>query len=216
MLVSSPRYLGTFLAFFALIVLFLTRRHAAEKSFGQSEFAYETSEQTTIGGGMTELQGTIVYDKLSGDTPSDIEANWLATTDARSLLQRVREFRASTQASYYDDSKHSVRQTLEDAELELENLGKESFNTRKIVQGVQKLKVALKAVEEVIASDPEPQPMTSDSANGDATAATQLDESIQEAEQDRKTKEKAALLEKLQKAELDAVIAESKESPELH
>ena len=215
MLVSSPRYLGTFLTLFALLILVLTRRHAVEKSFEQKEIAYETSDQTVIGGGMTELQETIVYDKLSGDTPSDIEANWSATVAAKSLLQKVRDFRDSTQARYHDESRKSVRQTLEDAELELETLGKASFDTRKILQGVQKLKVALKEAEEAILGDPEPTIITSNSASGN-TAATQSEESLQEAEQDRKSKEEAALLDKLQKAELDAVIAESKESPDFH
>ena len=53
---------------------------------------------------MTELQGTVVYDKFSGDTPSDIEANRSATIVAKSLLQKVREFRIRTQASYNDSS----------------------------------------------------------------------------------------------------------------
>ena len=182
------------------------------------EHDYEPAGQTVIGGGgggMTDPQETLVFDKLSGDTPSDIEANWLATTGAKGLLEKVRDFRANTQASYNDDSKTSVRQTLEDAELELENLGKMSFDTKKIVQGVQKLKAALKAAEEVITRGPEPKTMTPNSAEGD-TATTQLEEAFQEAEADRKTKEKAASLERLQQAELDAVIAESKESPEFH
>ena len=217
MLVSSPKYLGTFLAFFALISLFLARRHAAEKFHKQKAmiYSYESSDQTVIGGGIAEPQETLVYDKLSGDTPSDIEANWSATLGAKSLLQKVQDFRDSTQASYNDDSKKSVRQTLEDAELELENLGKESFDTKKLNQGVQKLKVALKAAEEVMTRGPEAKSMTSKSAEGE-TADTQLKETFQEAEADRKTKEKAASLERLEKAELDAVIAESKESPDFH
>ena len=114
---------------------------------------------------MTELQETTVYNKLSGDTPSDIEANWLATLGAKSLLQKVQEFRHRTQASYNDDCRKSVYQTLEYAKLELENVGKQPFNTKKIVQGVQKLKVALKAAEEVIARGPEPKTMVSKSAD---------------------------------------------------
>ena len=217
MLVSSPKYLGTFLAFFALISLFLTRLHAAEHPRRQKamEYTNEPSDQSVIGGGMVESQETLVYDKLSGDTPSDIEANWSATLGAKSLLQKVQDFRDSTQASYNDDSKKSVRQTLEDAELELENLGKESFDTKKINQGVQKLKAALNAAEEVMTRGPEAKTMASKPAEGD-TADTRLEETFHEAEEDRKTKEKAAALERLEKAELDAVIAESKESPEFH
>ena len=169
------------------------------------EYAYGPSDQTVVGGGMTDAQETLVFDKLSGDTPSDIEANWSATIGAKSLLQKVRDFRDSTQASYNDDSKKSARQTLEDAELELENLGKKPFDTKKIVQGVHKLKAALNAAEEVIARGPEPKTMTSKSAEG-YTATTQLEEAspeaFREAEADRKTKEKAASLERLQKAEL--------------
>lgn len=178
-------------------------------------YAYEPLEQTVIGGGMTELHETPAFDKLSGDTPSDIEANWSATITANSLLQKVREFRDSTQAAYNDDSKRSVRQTLEEAELELDKLGKVSFDTAKIVQGVQKLKIALKAAEEVMARGPEAKIMSSKSAQGE-TAATQRGEALDEAEADRKSKEKAASLERLQKAELDAVIVESKESPDFH
>lgn len=217
MLVSSAKYLGTFLAFFALISLFLTRLHAAENSHGQKamKYANEPSDQSVIGGGMVESQKTLVYDKLSGDTPSDIEANWSATLGAKSLLQKVRDFRDSTQASYNDDSKKSARQTLEDAELELKTLGKESFDTKKIKQGMQKLKVALSAAEEVMTRGPEAKTMTSKSAEGD-TADTRSEEAFHEAEADRKTKEKAASLERLEKAELDAVIAESKESPDFH
>lgn len=217
MLVSSPKYLGTFLTLFTLILLFLTHRHAAENYLGQREMEYadETSDQTVIGGGMTELQETVAYDKLSGDTPSDIEANWSATIGAKRLLQKVQDFRHSTQASYNDASKESVRQTLEDAELELESLGRESFKTKKIVQGMRKLEAALKAAEEAIARGPEAKTMTSKSGEGDM-ADTQLEEAFQEAEADRKDKENTASLEKLQKAELDAVIAESKESPDFH
>ena len=158
------------------------------------DFAFETFDQTVIGGGMTELQETIVYDKLSGDTPSDIEANWSATIGAKSLLQKVREFRVSTQASYNDVSKKGVRKALEDAELELESLGKESFDTKKIVQGVQKLRVALKAAEQVMARGPEPKTLTSMSGNGDE-AAMQLEKSRQEAEEDEKSKRNPASLE---------------------
>lgn len=158
------------------------------------DFAFETSDQTVIGGGMTELQETIVYDKLSGDTPSDIEANWSATIGAKSLLQKVREFRVSTQASYNDVSKKGVRKALEDAELELESLGKESFDTKKIVQGVQKLRVALKAAEEVMARGPHQKTLTSMSGNGHE-AAMQLKKSRQEAEEDGKSKRNPASLE---------------------
>ena len=172
------------------------------------EYAFEASDQTVIEGSMTELQEPVVYDKVSGDTPRDIEANWLATISAKSLLQKVREFRASTQASYGDDSKKSVRETLEDAELELESLGKESFNTRKILQGVQKLKAALKAAEEVIVQGPDPKTMTSKAAYGEKSA-TQMDEGLQETEKDNKSEEEFGLLENIQRAELDAVIAES-------
>ena len=204
MLVSSSKYLGMLLTFFALTLLFLTRRHAADTSLGQAEMgsAYEPSDQTVIGGGMTEPQETVVYDKLSGNTPSDIEANWLATIGAKSLLQEVREFRASTQASYNDASKKSVRRTLEDAELELEKLGKESFNTKKIVQGVQKLKVALKAAEEAIARGPDSKAMTSKSGTG-LKATAQVDEGLQRAEGDRTSKEKA------ERAEHNAAITDS-------
>lgn len=163
--------------------------------------AYETSDQTVIGGGMTDLQQAIVYDKLSGDTPSDVEANWSATLVAKNLLQKVQDFRDSTQASYNDDSKTSVRQRLEDAELELVNSGKQSFDTKKIVKGVQKLEGALKAAEEVITRGPDVKTVNSASADEDKTA-TDMDEAIQEAEEDRKTKEYAALLDKLEKAEL--------------
>ena len=157
MLISSSKSLGIFLTFSTLLIIFLTHRHTAESAVRQTEmdFAFETSDQTVIGGGMTELQETIVYDKLSGDTPSDIEANWSATIGAKSLLQKVREYRVSTQASYNDVSKKGVRKALEDAELELESLGKESFDTKKIMQGVQKLKAALKAAEEVMARGPD-------------------------------------------------------------
>ncbi|CAF9915175.1 MAG: hypothetical protein ALECFALPRED_010033 [Alectoria fallacina] len=217
MLISSPKYLAPFLTFFALILVFLTRRHVIQDFPRQraTEYIYENSDQTVIGGGLTELQETTVYDKLSGDTPSDIEANWLATLGAKSLLQKVQEFRDRTQASYNDDSRKSVYQTLEYAKLELENVGKQPFNTKKIAQGVQKLKVALKAAEEVIARGPEPKTMVSKSTDG-GTAATQLEEAFQKTEVDRKCKEKAAALAQLQKAELDAVIAESKEGPNFH
>ena len=171
-------------------------------------YAYEPSDQTVIGGGMTEPQETVVYDKLSGDTPSDIEANWLATIGAKNLLQKVREFRASTQASYNDASKKSVRRTLEDAELELEKLGKESFNTKKIVEGVQKLKVALKAAEEAIARGPDSKTMTSKSGTG-LKATAQVDEGLQRAEGDRTSRKKTASLDKLQRAERNAAIADS-------
>lgn len=217
MLVSSPKYLGTFVTSFALIILFLTRRHAAENSLSKRTigFAYEPSDQAYIEGGMIDVQETVVYDKFSRDTPSDIEANWAATIAAKSLLQKVREFRDSTQASYNDDSKKSVRQALEDAEFELEKLGKRSFNTKKIVQGVHKLKIALNAAEETITQSPDAKTTTSNSAD-ENTAAAPSEEALQEAEADRKSKEKAAALEKLQQAELDAVIADSKESPEFH
>lgn len=178
-------------------------------------YAYEPIDQTVIGGGMTELYETPVYDKLSGDTPSDIEANWSATIAAKSLLQKVREFRDSTQPAYNDDPKRSVRRTLEDAEHELEEFGKASFDTTKIVQGVRKLKVALDAAEEVFARDSKAISSTPSSAKGD-TAAAQRDVALQEAEADRMSKEKAASLERLQKAELDAVVAESEESRDSH
>ena len=218
MLVSSPKYLGTFLTSFALIFLFLTRRHAAENSLSKRAmgFAYEPSDQAYIDGGMVEHQETSVYDKFSRDTPSDIEANWAASIAAKSLLQKVRKFRDSAQASYNDDSKKSVRQALEDAEFELKKLGKQSFNTNKIVQGVHKLKVALKAAEEtIITQGPDAKVMTSNSAE-ENTAATPSEKGLQEAEADRKSKEEAASLERLQQAELDAVIADSKESPDFH
>lgn len=47
---------------------------------------------------MTELQETVVYDKLSGDTPNDIETDWSAAIVAKSLPQKVREFRIRTLA----------------------------------------------------------------------------------------------------------------------
>ena len=218
MLVSSPKYLGTFVTSFALIVLFLTRRHAAENSLSKRAmgFAYEPSDPAYIEGGMIELQETAVYDKFSRDTPSDIEANWAATIAAKGLLQKVQEFRDSAQATYNDDSKKSVRQALEDAEFELKKLGKQSFNTKKIVQGVHKLRVALKVAEEtIIAQGPDAKTTTSFSAEEDTTAAP-LEEPLQEAEANRKSKGKAESLERLQQAELDAVIADSKESPEFH
>ena len=144
------------------------------------KYAYGTSDQTVIGGGMTEFQETTIYDKLSGETPSDIEANWIATTGAKSLLQKVREFRVSTQASYNDDSKESVRVALEDAELDLEKFGKESFNTKKIVRGVRKLKVALKAAEEAIARGPDPKVTLAKPTIGDSIAS-QLQNGLQDA-----------------------------------
>lgn len=104
---------------------------------------------------MTQLQKTTVYDKLSRDTPSDIEANWVAISGAKTLLQKVRAFRDGIRASHNDESTTSVLQTLEDAKLELENLGKESFNRKKTSECVHKLKVALKAAEEVIARGPD-------------------------------------------------------------
>ena len=210
MLLSSPKYFGTFLTFIVLIVILHSRRHAAQDSLVQRAMgdAYEFSDQT-------DLQHVVEYDKLSGDTPSDIEANWSATLVAKGLLQKVRDFREGTQASYNDDSKTGVRQRLEDAELALENFVKQDFDTKKIVRGVQKLEIALKAAEEVIARGPDSKSMASNSADEDETA-TQLDEAFEEAEVDRMSKEKAALLEELEKAELDAVIAESKESPEFH
>ena len=187
MLISSSKSRGIFLTFFALLILFLTHRHAAESSVRQTEmgFAFETSDQTVIGGVMTELQETIVYDKRSGDTPSDTVANWSATIGAKTLLQKVREFRLSTQASYTDVSKKGVRKVLEDAELELEILGKDSFDTKKIVQGVQKLRAALKAAEEVMARGPASKSMTSTSVNWDE-AAMQVEQSRQEAERDKR------------------------------
>lgn len=215
MLVSSPKYLGTFLTFFALIILILTRRHAAEHSLGKKAigFTYEPSDQTVIEGGMMEPQELVVYDKFSRDTPSDIEANWAATIAAKNLLQKVREFRHSAKASYNGDSKKSVRKALEDAEFELKKLGKESFNTKKIVQGVRKLKAALKAAEETITQSLDAETVTSKFAEEDSAAALS-GKALQEAEADRKSKEKVASLERLQKAELDAVIADSKESPD--
>ena len=179
------------------------------------EYAYGTSDQTAIGGGMNNLQGTIVYDKLSGNTPSDIEANWSATIGAKRLLQKVRDFRASTQPSHHDNSKTSVRQALEDAELELETLGKRSFDTKKILQGVQKLEVALKAAEAVIARGPDPKTTASKSAGRDEAAA-QSEEGLREAEEDRKSKEEAASLERLQKADPDAVITDAREGSDFH
>ena len=218
MLVSSPKYLGTFLTSFALIILFLTRRHAVENSLLSKRamgFAYEPSDQAIIENGMIELQENVVYDKISRDTPSDIEANWAATIDAKSLLQKVRKFRDRARSSYYDDSKKSVRRALQDAEFELEKLGKQSFNTKKIVQGVHKLKGALKTAEESMIQSPDAKTMTSDPAEEDTIAAP-LEKALQEAEVNRKSKEKAASLESLQQAEHDAVIADSKESPDFH
>lgn len=218
MLVSSPKYLGTFLISFALIVLFLTRRHAVESSLSKRAmgFAYEPSDQAIFKSGMIELQENVVYDKISRDTPSDVEANWAATIDAKSLLQKVREFRDRTQASYNDDSKKSVRQALEDAEFELEKLGKQSFNTKRIIQGVHKLKAALKAAEETMTRSPDDaKTMTPNSAEED-TAAAPLEKALQEAKVDRKSKENAVSLERSREAELDAVIADSKENPDFH
>lgn len=215
MLVSSPRYLGTFLASFALIILFLIRRHAAENFLSKRDmgFAYEPSDQAIMNSGMVEPQETAVYDKFSRDTPSDIEANWAATIDAKSLLQKVRDFRDRARASYNDGCNKSVRQALEDAQSELEKLGKQSFNTEKIVQGVHKLKGALKAAEETVTQSPDAKTMMPNSAEEDAAVATS-EKALQEAEATRKSKEKAASLEMLQQAELDAAIADPKESPD--
>ena len=177
MLVSSPRVLAMFLTFCAVMFILLNHRRAAEYSVGQTEtkYAFENSDQTVIGGGVTELQGTVVYDKFSGDTPSDIEANRSATLVAKSLLQKVREFRIRTQASYNDSSKKRVRKTLEDAESELGSLVKESFDTKKISQGVQKLRVALKAAKGVFARVPDPMTMTFLSGNGEEAVVTKLE-----------------------------------------
>ena len=196
MLVSPFKYLGTLLILVALFLLLFTRRHAAQFSRGQTEIEYDygTSDQTVLGAGMTKFRNSVTYDKLSGDTPSGIEANWRATVRAKNLLQDVREFRASTQASYNEDSKKSVREALEDAELELRKLGRESFDTKKIVQGTQKLKVALKAAEELIARGPDPQTMAFKAAGGDKAAAG-LDEALREAEEDGKSKGDADSLE---------------------
>ena len=196
MLFSPSKYPAIFLTFVALIFLLLTRHHAAHLPLGQTEIGYDygASDQTVLGAGLTKLRNSVVYDKLSGNTPSDVEANWRATVRAKTLLQEVREFRASTQASYNEDSKKSIRQALEDAELELRDLGRESFDTKKIVRGTQKLKVALKAAEDLIARGPDSLTMASEAAHGD-NAATGLDDPIQEAEEDGKSKKEAESLE---------------------
>ena len=198
MLLSTFKYLVTFLTFVALLLLLFTHRHTASLPLQQTEIGYDygASDQTVLSAGLTKLRNSVVYDKLSGDTPSDVEANWRATVRAKTLLQEVREFRASTQASYNEDSKKSVRQALEDAELKLRSLGRESFDTKKIVQGTQRLKVALKAAEELIARGPDPETMAPEAAGGDE-AATGLGEALREAEEDGKSKKKAESLEAL-------------------
>ena len=148
---------------------------------------------------MTSLQDTVPYDKLSGSTPGEIEANWAATASARSLLQKVREFRIRTHASYNDDSKKIYRRALENAELELQSLTKESFRTRKVLMGVEKLKIALKAAEDVMVRGPDPKIMTSETADADE-ADTRLERALQGTEEDGKIKKKAALRVKSQTA----------------
>ena len=217
MLLSSSKYLATFLTFVALLLLLFTHRHTAPLPLEQTEIGYDygASDQTVLSAGLTKLRNSVVYDKLSGDTPSDVEVNWRATVRAKTLLQEVREFRASTQASYNEDSKKSIRQALEDAELKLRTLGRESFDTKKIVQGTQKLKVALKAAEELIAQGPDPQTIAPEAAGGDG-AVTGLGEALREAEEDGKSRKEAESLEDLQRAELNAVIVESKSRSDLH
>ena len=167
MLVSSRKSLSMFLTLLALLFLFLARRHATSNSIEQTEigYAYETTDQTILSSGTTSLQQTTVHDKLPSNTSNDIEANWSATIAARTLLQKVREFRISTQANYNDKSKRSVRKRLEGTELELVKLGKESFDTKKILRGVQELKAALKAAEDAIARGPEFKTMSSKFGN---------------------------------------------------
>ena len=143
---------------------------------------------------MTELQDNVVFDKLSGETPRAIEANWAATVGAKELLTRVHEFRLNTQASYNDDSKIAVRKALEGAELELETLGKGSFNTERVLKGVRKLKVALKAAEEAIAQGPSSQQTVTLKVTDGDVAATQLEQALRGAEEDCRGKDKVALL----------------------